>query len=156
MKIRRLTSKDRETWIKMTKDFYQSDAVICPVPEEYFTKTFDMLTAGSPFLDGFAAEENEKVVAALQLSLTWSNEAGGLVVWLEELYVQPELRGRGVGTALIRRAMEEYAGKAARFRLEVAPGNPRARALYERLGFRELGYTSMIVSTACADAAAKS
>jgi ribosomal protein S18 acetylase RimI-like enzyme len=130
----------------MTREFYGSGAVLRPVPDGYFAGTFDALVSGSPFLDGFVAEEDGTVAASLQVSLTWSNEAGGLVVWLEELYVRPERRGRGLGTALIRRALAEYGGKAARFRLEAEPSNEGAMRLYRRLGFRELPYRQMILT----------
>lgn len=59
--------------------------------------------------------------------------------YLDSLAVDPEWRGRGVATALIRamagRAAE--AGKPAG--LLVDKENPRARTLYERVGFRPVG-----------------
>ena len=58
------------------------------------------------------------------------------VHYLAHLGVAPALRGQGIGRALIdelvRRGMR--AGRR-RMVLDVAAGNPRAQALYERLGF---------------------
>lgn len=56
---------------------------------------------------------------------------------LDGICVVPERRGEGIGAAL----MAEIAAEAARrgysaVRLDVVDGNFRARALYERLGFR--------------------
>jgi ribosomal protein S18 acetylase RimI-like enzyme len=69
----------------------------------------------------------------------WSNELGGEVCNVDELYVRPAWRGRGHGAALIR-ALAAGGGPWPRvpvaIELEVSPENPRARALYEGLGFR--------------------
>lgn len=69
----------------------------------------------------------------------WSNELGGEVCIIDELYVIPSARGRGVGTRLVtgllRRELPWFQ-QAVNIELEVTRGNARARALYERLGFR--------------------
>lgn len=151
MMIRRMEGHDREAWIAMTKDFYRSPAVLRPVPEENFTRTFDMLTAGSPFVDGFVAGCKKQLLGSLLISLEWSNEAGGMVVWIEELYVRPESRGQGIGTALLRHAFAEYSGKARRFRLEAEPENTGAVHLYRKLGFRSFPYRQMIFTPCTKD-----
>ena len=60
--------------------------------------------------------------------------------YLAHLGVSPALRGQGIGQALIeeliRRGMQ--AGRR-RMVLDVAASNPRAQALYERLGFAVTG-----------------
>jgi ribosomal protein S18 acetylase RimI-like enzyme len=58
-------------------------------------------------------------------------------VRLVEIMIQPEHRGRGVGSALIRRVIE--AAGARPVRLSVNVMNIRAAQLYERLGFRRIG-----------------
>ena len=73
---------------------------------------------------------------------TWLGRAG---IYLEDLFVLPEYRGKGYGKQLLDFLKKEYAGRAARLRLEVAPENPRARQLYEREGFEVLPYTQMIL-----------
>ena len=52
---------------------------------------------------------------------------------LDDLYVLPEYRNRGVGTAVLRRCLAQ--GKPIYF--YVFTGNARAVALYEREGFRK-------------------
>ena len=55
-------------------------------------------------------------------------------------YVVPELRGRGIGTQLIRRAEEHFRALGRkRLRLTVAQNNP-AREFYRSLGFVRTGY----------------
>lgn len=55
---------------------------------------------------------------------------------IDGIAVTPGAQGRGVGTALIAALCREAERRGYEaIRLEVIEGNPRARALYERLGF---------------------
>jgi GNAT superfamily N-acetyltransferase len=56
---------------------------------------------------------------------------------LRNLHVEEAVRGRGVGTAIVRAA--EARVTPGRLTVGVALDNPRARALYERLGYRGTG-----------------
>jgi len=59
---------------------------------------------------------------------------------VDGIFVAPAARGRGVGTALIAALVAEAGRRGhAELRLDVAAGNIRARALYERVGFAEAG-----------------
>ena len=54
--------------------------------------------------------------------------------------VDPEQRGRGIGTMLLERLFDLTAGDARRgYTLEVRVSNEKAISLYERLGFRSRG-----------------
>jgi ribosomal protein S18 acetylase RimI-like enzyme len=60
----------------------------------------------------------------------------GDMLYLAHLGVAPELRSRGVGRRLVDHLLERGAGKGyRRAALDVSTANPRAQALYERLGF---------------------
>src|SRR5258708_29578193 len=78
-------------------------------------------------------------VGLAALSYTWTLEHGGLVAWLDELYVVPERRGQGLGTALLvaARKVATDAGCAA-IELEVDATHRRAENLYHRAGFEPL------------------
>lgn len=61
------------------------------------------------------------------------------VLLMDGLFVAEAARGRGVGTALLAAVAEHARAEGcAEVRLDVVDGN-RARALYEREGFREAG-----------------
>ncbi len=65
-----------------------------------------------------------------------SAEHGGLIGWLEELYVVPDWRGRGVGSLLLADVMSRAQQLQWRgVELEVVAGHERAAALYLRHGF---------------------
>ncbi len=59
---------------------------------------------------------------------------------MDGIFVAPDARGQGVGSALLDAVTAEAAARGfAEVRLDVIDSNPRARALYERQGFRAVG-----------------
>ncbi|MEO6511295.1 MAG: GNAT family N-acetyltransferase [Nocardioides sp.] len=64
------------------------------------------------------------------------------LVELAGLQLLPVHQGRGLGTRVIRDLMAEAAATGRTFGLSVEQDNPRARALYERLGLVVVGETS--------------
>ncbi|MFI9251974.1 GNAT family N-acetyltransferase [Streptomyces sp. NPDC053069] len=54
--------------------------------------------------------------------------------WLEHFYLDPDLQGRGIGSAVLRMLAERCDREATRLRLSVLRGS-NARRLYERHGF---------------------
>ncbi len=145
--IRDFRVADRDTLIDMMKEFYASPAVLHPVPEAYFSRTVEAILENSPYVAAFIAEQNGVPAGYGLVSLTYSNEAGGLVVWLEELYIRDTARGLGLGSALIGAIEARYRDQAARLRLEVEEDNDGAMRLYSRLGYAPLPYSQMIKET---------
>lgn len=63
----------------------------------------------------------------------------GPVALLDELYVRPNVRGRGLGTALIGRAMAVLRDRGAQLlEVNVDESDESARRFYERHGFTNL------------------
>jgi len=78
-------------------------------------------------------------IAVAYLSFQWTLERGGRVLWLEELFVLPEHRGRGIGQRLLEAALEVARARSCRsVELEVEASHARAANLYRRAGFRPL------------------
>jgi ribosomal protein S18 acetylase RimI-like enzyme len=67
----------------------------------------------------------------------WSNEYGGTVLFVDELYVVPGRRGRGIARELLQSQVRERPWRTRAMLLEVSPANHRARKLYESIGFTE-------------------
>jgi GNAT superfamily N-acetyltransferase len=85
------------------------------------------------------AKEAATVVGVAYVSFTWTAERGGKSCWLEELYVLPERRGRGVGARLLGAVLERAkAAGCAAVDLEVDREHGRAANLYSRHGFRSV------------------
>ena len=75
---------------------------------------------------------------------TFSQEAGGKAVWLEELYIRPQFRCHGLGKEFFAYVDEQIAPKVMRLRLEIEPDNLRAKKLYLAMGYEDLPYAQMI------------
>jgi len=60
-------------------------------------------------------------------------------IYLGRIALDPPYQGRGVGGRLIGGLLREAAAAGLPLTLDVLAVNSRARALYQRLGFRELG-----------------
>ncbi len=143
MQIRKIEAKDEAAFLALINAFYHTEGVLHSVPMSHARATFAALMERSPYVDCLIAEQDEIPVGLAMLALTWSNEAGGLTVWIEELYVSDATRGQGVGTALLQ-AVHCRWPEAKRFRLEVAPNNEKAAALYATLGYKSLSYGQLV------------
>lgn len=63
---------------------------------------------------------------------------------MDGLFVAPEARGKGVGTALLDAIADEAKRRGyTQVRLDVVDSNPRAKALYRHVGFKEVGTVKM-------------
>jgi GNAT superfamily N-acetyltransferase len=98
-----------------------------------------LLNAMERLLDGNGVLILAGKAGVAELSWQFSLERAGRVAWMEELYVTPSYRGRGLGKRLIERAVRE-ARKAScvSVELEVVRGHERAAKLYLREGFAQL------------------
>jgi GNAT superfamily N-acetyltransferase len=65
----------------------------------------------------------------------WSNEFGGTLVVVDELFVTPRARNRGIARSFFRFLGEERPFEAVALALEVSPANTGARRLNESVGF---------------------
>jgi GNAT superfamily N-acetyltransferase len=59
-------------------------------------------------------------------------------IYLRRIQVHPEHQGRGIGARLIRGLLAEAAARGVPVTLDVLTVNPRAHALYRRLGFHDV------------------
>ena len=141
--IREIKSDDKIDFIKMCMDFYNTDGVDHSIPVSNMEKTFNLLMEGLDFAKAYVCEKNSKTAGYILLALTYSNEAGGMVVWIDEIYVKPEFRSQGIGSELIDFVIDKYKDNAARFRLEITESNMGAKKLYLSKGFTDLSYRQM-------------
>ena len=89
----------------------------------------------------FLAEDGDRVVGQLMLTIEWSDWRNGPIYWLQSVYVAPEARGGGVFRALWEQALETArAAGAAAVRLYVDEGNRAAQEVYRRVGMHPSHY----------------
>ena len=85
----------------------------------------------------FLALDGSAAVGFTQLYPSFSSTAMARIFVLNDLFVDPKWRGRGVGSALLETAAE-YGRRlgAIRLSLRTEASNLRAQALYEELGWK--------------------
>ena len=91
---------------------------------------------GHPLARVWLVRERDRIVGYTVLCLGFGIEYGGPDAFVDDLYLVPEARGRGLGAAVLVLLEQEARalGLAALF-LVVDPENHRARRTYARAGF---------------------
>ena len=133
--IRPITVGDKARWLELFKEyiiFYKSK-----LPDEQFELTWQRINSDFN-INGLVAELDGKVVGFTHYIWrpdTWEAED---FCYLEDLYVDPKVRGGGVGRALISE-LEKIATKAGSKRLywTTAPDNEVARKLYDKVAITD-------------------
>lgn len=120
-----LASLDRATWSPLH--------AVSPEPQPPYAPFFDERHAPE---DHLVAELDGRVVGYVRLAFPTGLACNAHVRQIQGLAVAEEARGRGVGRALIRSAVEESRRRGARrLTLRVLGHNTPARRLYEAEGF---------------------
>ena len=140
--IRNMVKEDRETIIKMMKVFYASDAVLSNGTIEIFQNDFDNCINDSPYLEGYVFELNGIILGYAILAKSFSTEYGVNCIWIEDLYIEPEYRGKGIGSNFFKFIEEKYPNYL--FKLEVEEDNQKAINMYYKNNFKILPYIEMI------------
>lgn len=128
----------------MAKNFYSSDAVNHNVPQKHFINTFDELMRSDNYVSGYIMEYESNKAGYALLAKTFSQEAGGMVLWIEELYVMPEYRCCGLGHEFFSYLKSNLCNNVKRIRLEVENSNKKAISLYKSIGLKDFPYSQMI------------
>lgn len=132
------TPADDDTIVAMCLALNAEDPGPRPVFAEQVHRTLETLRREP--LRGYPVvlEVDGRVVGYALLISFWSNEVGGELCTVDELFIQSEHRKHGYGSALLEslsRGEGPWSRPAVAIALEVTPANKRAWSLYERLGF---------------------
>ncbi|MBP1642294.1 MAG: family N-acetyltransferase [Acidobacteria bacterium] len=136
--LRAATPGDLELLIRLVRDFYLHFGYPFSEPEK---RRLLAQVLETPELGRLALLHSEagEPVGYLFLSFYFSLELGGPVALLDELFVEPAHRGRGLGSRVVGELVEVARGLGLRaLQLESERTNARATALYQRLGFVDL------------------
>jgi ribosomal protein S18 acetylase RimI-like enzyme len=139
------TAADDPAVLALFQALYREDPSPDPVPDEQLLRTLRALRDEPVRGRAIVLEVDGECVGYALLISFWSNELGGEIANIDELYVAPDHRGRGAATRLVEQLSRgQLWGKVpVAIDLEVTPDNHRARALYERLGFAAAKNTVM-------------
>ena len=142
--FRPITAADETDFYTMAEEFYHSDAVLHPIPAEYHRRAFAEMMRSGQYLSGYIFTDGDNTAGFAVTNRMMQHEAGGVMVWVEDLYIRPAYRGQGLGSRFLAWLDEQLRGDAVMLRLETEPENERAQELYYRLGYENLNYLQMI------------
>lgn len=128
--VREPREADHRGWIELWAgylEFYKTE-----ISQEQTQLTWQRLTDSSFDMHGLVAELDGKVVGIAHYSFTYSSWAKAPHLYLEDLFVNPEHRGNGIGKALIL-ALDGPAKTRGSEKIywETHKDNKVARSLYE-------------------------
>lgn len=141
--LRRVTPADRADYLTLAREFYDSGATLFVACAENLTRTFDELMRSDTYAEAYLIDWQGARAGFVLLAKTYSQEAGGMVLWIEELYLRPRYRGYGIGSFVFDFLRETYGETFVRIRLEIEAENEGARRLYRRQGFTDYPYEQM-------------
>ena len=141
MLIEKMTAEHAESVIDMMRVFYTSPAVHTNGSEEIYKADVENCINDNPFLEGYVFTENDGIAGYGMLAKSFSTEFGKQCIWIEDIYINPEHRGKGIGSEFL--AFVEKSYPDAILRLEVEEENERAVHVYKKAGFGVLPYMEM-------------
>ena len=145
IEFRRFRPEDKDKFFVMVKKFYAPPAVLHFPPDDVMLSAFDATIEIPDLVRGYIFECDGKPAGFSIVSMKFETEVGGMAAWIEELFVEDEFRGLGIGHRIFEFLSEELKGKIKRLRLEVGDENDGAKRLYENLGFEFLDYRQMVI-----------
>ena len=130
--IRALEEKDKDQWLKLWAgylEFYKST-----ISSEQTALTWKRLINNEQKMYGFVAESEEGIIGfthCLFRPSTWTETD---YCYLEDLFVDPNIRGKGIGRALMNKVVELAKEKnSKRVYWTTQEFNKTARVLYDSI-----------------------
>ena len=136
IKYRKFKTSDRKIVAELIQNLYREDPDGKPMSPQKIQNTFDSLKDDSDRGTIIVFEHESAIIGYAILINFWSNEFGGNILNIDELYIKKKFRSQGIGTKFIKYLAENKFGDSVALQLEVTSGNAKARKLYESLGFK--------------------
>ncbi len=138
MTLRPATPDDAATLLALVRALAEYERA----PDDVVATEHDFaraLSASPPEMEALIAEDDERAVGLALFFPTWSTWRGRPGVHLEDLFVVPEARGRGIGRALLSRVASIAVERGcARLEWQVLDWNEPALGFYRALGAHSL------------------
>lgn len=135
LRAERITSQDADLFLAMAQKFHEEDGH--PLTPAGKTSIRDV-AAGVDLAPAFFIINDDEKIGFFVLSLGYSPEHGGTDGFIDDIYIDPAHRGRGLGRQALDLALNESRECGIRvLLLEVEADNDRAYHLYTSMGFTD-------------------
>ncbi len=135
MLIRRARPDDAEAWLPLVEAFCAGEHIrFDPIQRR---RLLAELAANAGLGELLLAEQDGVLVGFVLIGYCFSAEFDGRFALLDELFVDPGMRGQGLAARLIDAVRQNCREQGlACLRLEITDGNERAARVYQREGFQ--------------------
>ncbi|HEY5285138.1 MAG TPA: GNAT family N-acetyltransferase, partial [Polyangia bacterium] len=135
VRVREARSADVAAMVELLGYLFKQERDFSPAATKQ-RRALEILLAQPAMGRLFVLTRGSKILGMVSLLFTISTAEGGKAAWLEDLVVRPEHRGKGLGTRLLRAAIDWARREGlTRITLLTDADNAHARQLYSRHGF---------------------
>lgn len=132
--VKKASENDISEIINLLREFaeYEKLSDYCEITDE---KLLDAMFGEQKIIEGIACFDNEKMIAYAIFYPSFASFRGQRGIYLEDIYLKPEYRGRGIGEAMLKE-IARFGRKigAVRIDFQVLHWNESAIKFYEKLG----------------------
>jgi ribosomal protein S18 acetylase RimI-like enzyme len=123
--------------VDLMGEFYAEASV--PLDRAWASRAFEGLLAQPHLGAAWLLERDGEAIGHVVLSVRFAMEFGGLIGYVDDLFVRPAARRAGAGTIALDAVTAECRRRGCRsLEVEVGAANVPAQALYRRHGLRPL------------------
>lgn len=119
--------------LEMIHALYNEDPEGEPIDEVKISKTINEFRKNPQKLTIKMFMLNDEVIGYAILVYYWSNEYGGNILSVDELYIKEGYRNKGIGTSFLNTIAERK--DIVALQIETTPSNEKAFIYYKGLGF---------------------
>jgi ribosomal protein S18 acetylase RimI-like enzyme len=126
---------DLDSLVRLVAAFHDEEGI--EATDDMRHAALSPLLEGSPYGAAYLVGPARAPIGYLVVTFTWSVEFGGLDAMIDEIFLRPAVRGRGIAMEVLNALTAELARAGVRaVHLEVDQQNESAKRLYTRSGFR--------------------
>lgn len=128
---------DKLEIIALIKQLYIEDNGGEPMTLEKINATIHFLNKNPQNGQIVSIKDKDVIVGYAILINFWSNEMGGIILHVDELFIKKEYRSQSIGTQFIKHLIKTKQKDYIAIQLEVFPSNMKALEFYSKNGFHK-------------------
>ena len=145
--IRLATLTDVDALVRLMREFYAEANFT--LSEDIAARTFETLLDDSRLGQVWVIEEDGHPAGFVVLTVSFSMEFGGLRGFVDDFYVSPHYRNRGLGHAALEEVKRACVRRGVRaLFVETGPENQAALSAYQSVGFTDSGRCLLLLALA--------
>jgi ribosomal protein S18 acetylase RimI-like enzyme len=144
--FRDFQENDKSELFTMIQELYKEDFSGIYITLDKIQRTIEFIR-NHPLMGNILliVEKNTEIVLGYCILINyWSNEYGGNLLHLDELYIRPKYRRQGIARSLIHYLKSSKFNNLVGIQLEISQSNSGAREFYDKLNFKPSSSTIMI------------